>query len=70
MNAFFNQSERLRAENYQLKKKIEQLQAEGYIGKLLFQHTEEMAKKDRKINRLQLENEKLNKRRSEDLAKI
>lgn len=29
-----------------------------------------MAKKDRKINRLQLENEKLNKRRSEDLAKI
>lgn len=70
MNAFFNQSERLRAENYQLKKKIEQLQAEGYIGKLLFQHTEEMAKKDRKINRLQLENEKLNQRRSEDLARI
>ena len=70
MTVSFRQDDRLHAENYTLRTQLEKIRSEGYLGKLIALHTEELAKKDRKIDLLEKKNIKLSEQRTADLSKI
>ena len=70
MTVSFRQDDRLHAENYTLRNQLEKIQSEGYLGKLIATHAEELAKKDRKIAVLEKKNIKLCEQRTADLSKI
>ena len=70
MTVSFRQDDRLHAENYALRNQLEKIQSEGYLGKLIATHAEELAKKDRKIAILEKKNIKLCEQRTADLSKI
>lgn len=56
MAMIFSPDNRLHAENYNLRRELEKMRSEGYLGKLLPLHAEELAKQERKIARLEKEN--------------
>ena len=61
VDSFFHDNH-LNTENYRLRMKLEKLQSEGYLATLISNNAEELALKDRKIQRLENKNEKLSEK--------
>ena len=70
MAMIFSPDKRLNTENYQLRKALEKMQSEGYLGSLIALHAEAMARMDRKLARLEKENATLREKRIADQQRI
>lgn len=70
MVMIFSPDKRLNTENFQLRKKLEKIQSEGYLGGMITLHAEELAKQDRKMARIEKENATLREQRSADKQRI
>lgn len=70
MAMIFSPDKRLNTENFRLRKELEKMQSEGYLGSLIALHAEEVARLGRKMARAEKENATLREQRIADKQKI